>query len=310
MDLAETGPTDPKWHPYRDPSPSASASSPPPPACWSDDAVRVVATPPEPDTIVGIADAIDGRETRESATPDSPIANAAAAVVVVAVVVEPDSSRGESVAASVGSSAAAGGPVAPQAHATLTTTRVAPPPTPTPGGASSHLDTAEDTRRMRAANARPKRHQHRRWGTSEPRISTGTPPVEDAGSVARTSASEARRAIDAGESWMDGLSARDPPNAVVDASTTNLTNAKVGACGPPRTPSRRTATGVARPLRPLPAGATHRTCVADAWVVARGPIVPTRQAGAHGSDAPKPSVEPAPNPRPVTVNTIGDVDGS
>uniref|UniRef100_A0A7S0IMP4 Fe2OG dioxygenase domain-containing protein n=1 Tax=Micromonas pusilla TaxID=38833 RepID=A0A7S0IMP4_MICPS len=81
MDLPETGPTDPKWHPYRDPSPSASPSSPP--ARWSDDAVRVVATPPEPDTIVGVADAIDGREMRESATRDSPIANAAAAAAVV-----------------------------------------------------------------------------------------------------------------------------------------------------------------------------------------------------------------------------------
>ena len=35
--------------------------------------------------------------------------------------------------------------------------------------------------------------------------------------------------------------------------------------------------------------------------------MPTRQAGAHGSDAPKPSVDVAPNPRPVTVNAIGEV---
>ncbi len=34
--------------------------------------------------------------------------------------------------------------------------------------------------------------------------------------------------------------------------------------------------------------------------------MPTRQAGAHGSDAPKPSVDAAPNPRPVTVKTTGD----
>ena len=78
IDLAEIGPTDPKWHPYRDPSPSASpSSSSPPPACWSDDAVRVIATPPEPDTRRGLVFTIVGRETRERETPDSLIANAA-----------------------------------------------------------------------------------------------------------------------------------------------------------------------------------------------------------------------------------------
>jgi hypothetical protein len=122
--------------------------------------VTVTTTPPPPDTRAGFTDSIVGRGTIANAPRDSPIAKAFAAS---APETESDSlDRDDSYSASA--DRAVGGPAVPHAHATRTA-RVSDIHG---GGASAHLETADDTRSIFVAKDDPKRHQHSSWRTSWP----------------------------------------------------------------------------------------------------------------------------------------------